>query len=96
MAWKNVVSPLPIIARRRVVASAVLYGLSLSVRFTSAAGEVVEIPAHPAQRAQPVISLMTRHGAQLPYLDWSTKSAQPIVFRHDWPPGPAAAGCAAP
>ena len=46
-----------------------------------------------AQRAQPVISLMTRHGAQLPYLDWSTKSAQPIVFRHDWP---AAAGCAAP
>src|SRR5207248_10079853 len=43
MIWKN---PLAITSRRRVVASAVIYGLSLAVRFTSATGEEVEVPAH--------------------------------------------------
>jgi hypothetical protein len=44
MAWKNFVSHLAIASRKRVVATALVYGLSLSVRFTSAAGEQTEIP----------------------------------------------------
>jgi hypothetical protein len=85
MTWKNLVSPLAITPRRRVVASAVMYGLSLSVRFTSAAGEEVEIPAQSVQRTNPVISIMARNGAQLPYQDWSPMSAQPIAFRQGGP-----------
>ena len=96
MIWKNFVNPLAITSRRRVVASAVLYGLSLAVRFTSAAGEEVEIPAQSAQRAHPMISIMTGNGAHLPYQDWGPKSAQPIVFRHGWPPSSAMPGCTPP
>jgi hypothetical protein len=81
MAWKNLIGPCAITSRRRVVASALMYGLSLSVRFTSATGEEVEIPAQSVQRANPVISIMARNGAQLPYQDWSLRSAQPIAFR---------------
>ncbi len=96
MIWKNFVTPLAITSRRRVVAPAVIYGLSLAVRFTSATGEEVAIPAQSAQRAHPLISIMTRDDAQLPYQDWSPKSAQPIVFRRGWPPGSATPGCIAP
>jgi hypothetical protein len=96
MIWKNFVTPLAITSRRRVVASAVIYGLSLAVRFTSAAGEEVEIPTQSPQRARPMISIMTGDAAQLPYQDWGPKSAQPIVFRHGWPPSSAAPGCTAP
>jgi len=89
MAWKKL-NPLAVTTRRRVVASAVLYGLSLSVRFTSAAGEEVEIPAQSVQRTSPVISMMARNQAQLPYQDWSPKPAHPIVFRYGWPSGAGA------
>jgi hypothetical protein len=95
MIWKNFVKPLAITSRRRVVASAVIYGLSLAVRFTSAAGEEVEIPAQSPQRVHPMISIMTGNGAPLPYQDWGTKSAQPIVFRHGWP-GSGTRACISP
>ena len=36
-----------------------------------------------------MISIMAGNGAQLPYHDWGPKSAQPIIFRHGWPPNPA-------
>jgi hypothetical protein len=93
MTWKNLVSPLAITSRRRVVASAVIYGLSLSVRFTSAAGEEVEIPAQSVARTSPVISIMASNGAQLPYQGWSPRSAQPIAFRQGEPLG--SGGCRA-
>jgi hypothetical protein len=96
MIWKNFVNPLAITSRRRVVASAVIYGLSLAVRFTSATGEEVEIPAQSPQRAHPMISIMTRNGAQFPFQDWGPKSTQPIVFRHGWPPASTTLGCAPP
>ena len=51
MIWKNFVSRLAITSRRRVLATAVVYGLSLAVRFTSATGEEMEIPPQSAQRA---------------------------------------------
>jgi hypothetical protein len=95
MIWKNFVNPLAITSRRRVVAPAVIYGLSLAVRFTSATGEEVAIPAPSPQRAHPLISIMTRDDARLPYQDWA-KPAQPIVFRHGWSPGSATPGCTLP
>ena len=52
-----------------------------SLHFSS--GRAVEIPAPSVQRTNPVISIMTKDGAQLPYRDWGP--AQPIVFRHGWP-----------
>jgi hypothetical protein len=85
MAWKNFVSLFPIAPRRRVVATAIVYGLSLAVRFTSATGEQVEIPAQSVQRTNPVMSIMTKDGAQLPYADWGRNADQPIVFRRGWP-----------
>ena len=84
MTWKNFVSPLAISARRKVVASAVVYGLSLAVRFTSATGEQVEIPAQSEQRTSLVMSIMTKDSAQLPYADWAPDAAQPIFFRPGW------------
>jgi hypothetical protein len=92
MAWRT----FAIAPRRKMVATAVIYGLSLAVRFTSAAGEETEIPAKPPQRAHPMISIMVGNGAQLPYQDWGPKSAQPIVFRHGWPPSSATPGCSPP
>ena len=86
MTRKNFVSLPAIAPRRRVVAAALVYGLSLAVRFTSATGEVVEIPAQSVQRTNPVMSIMTKNGAQLPYADWGPNAAQPIFFRHGWPP----------
>ena len=52
MTWKNFVSRLAIAPRRRLVATAIVYGLSLAVRFTSATGEEVEIPAQSLQTDQ--------------------------------------------
>jgi hypothetical protein len=85
MIWKNFVSLLVIVSRRRVVATTILYGLSLAVRFTSATGEEVEIPAQSVQRTNPVMSIMARDGTQLPDADWVPNAAQPVIFRHRWP-----------
>ena len=84
MIGKNFVSRLAITSSRRGLATAVVYGLSLAVRFTSAAGEEVEIPPQSAQRAH-----------LLPYEDWGRKSVQPIVFRQGWSPG-SPPSCIAP
>ena len=89
MIWNNFVNRLAVTSRRKCLTTALVYGLSLSVRFTSATGEEMEIPAHSPQRAHPMISIMTRNDAQLPYQDWGSKSAQPIVFRHGWSPSSA-------
>lgn len=94
MTWK--IKPLAIRSRPKIAASAVLYGLSLAVRFTSAAGEEVEIPTQSLQRAHPMMSVLTRNDAQLPYQDWGPKSAQPIVFRHGWPRSPVTPACTSP
>jgi hypothetical protein len=79
MAWKNFISPLAITLRRRGLASALVYGLSLSVRFTSAAGQEPEIPAPAA--------IMTSDGARIFYKEWLPKSAPSIAFLRGWPPG---------
>jgi hypothetical protein len=96
MIWNNFADRLAVTSRRKCLTTALVYGLSLSVRFTSATGEEMEIPAHSSQRAHPMISIMTRNDAQLPYQDWGSKPAQPIVFRHGWSPSSATLGCLPP
>ena len=85
MIWKTFVNLLAIRSRRRGFAAAVVYGLSLAVRFTSAAGEEVEIPVQSVQRTDPAISIMTTDRASLPYQEWVLRSVQPIVLRNGWP-----------
>ena len=75
MMWKHFAGPRATTSRRRVVASAVMYGLSLTVRFTSATGEEIEISPQAVQSANPV-SIMF-------YKDWPTKPAPPIGFHRD-------------
>ena len=74
MIGKNFVRRLTITSRQRWIATAVIYGLSLSVRFTSAAGEEVQIPPPSAQRTYPLASIMTNDGSRLLYHDWSRQT----------------------
>ena len=86
MISKTFVSHLAIASRRRLVATAIVYGLSLAIRFTSATGEEVEIPAQSLQRTKPAMSAMINDGAPLPYADWGgPNAAEPIFFRRRWP-----------
>ena len=84
MVWRSFVSPLAITSRRRVLASALVYGLSLTVRLTSTTGEDTESPAQSTQRTNPMTSIMTRDSAQIFHRDWDSKFAQPIGFRRSW------------
>jgi hypothetical protein len=94
MIWKNFVTLSAIMPRRRV-AAAIVYGLSLAVRFTSATGEQVEIAPLPMQRTNPATSIMARNDAQIPYGVWSPDAAQPIFFRYRRTASPTP-GCSAP
>jgi hypothetical protein len=85
MSWKFV--NLPAIApRRRLAATAIVYGLSLAVRFTSATGEEMEIPPQAVQSANPVNSIIFNDSPQL-FGGWPLKRAQPIGSPH-WLLGP--------
>jgi hypothetical protein len=79
MAWKN----FAIAPRRRAVATALVYGLSLTVRFTSTMGE--EAPAQAAQGITPLSSIMLNDRF---YNSSSPKPALPISFQRGWPLGP--------
>jgi hypothetical protein len=90
MAWKNFIGPYAITSRRRVIASALIYGLSLTVRFTSATGEEPEHPVQTAQRISPMLSILMKDGVPISR-DWPLKHAQAIVFERARPLG--SAGC---
>jgi non-heme chloroperoxidase len=85
MIWNNPVNRLATTSRRKVLASALVYATSLTVRSSSAAGEEKESPTFPAQTTDPMPSVTTKDGVQIFYKDWGPKSAQPIVFHHGWP-----------
>ncbi|MCK1739299.1 hypothetical protein IVA80_00005, partial [Bradyrhizobium sp. 139] len=72
------------------------YGLSLAVRFTSAAGEEVEIPAYSMHPTHPLVSIMTRNDPGLPYQDWGSIEPRPLVLRYGWPPSSPLPRCIAP
>ena len=75
MTWKNLVGPHAITSRRRVVASALMYGLSLTVRFTSPVSENAEVPA-PAIMSDSVqiISMASPSRPAPAYLSWPVAS----------------------
>ena len=76
MAWKHCVALLAIVPRRRVIATALVYGLSLSVRFTSATGEEVEIPATATT------SIVTRDETPIfPNNHWPLRPSEPIALQ---------------
>jgi hypothetical protein len=75
MTWKNYIALVPIAPRRRVVATALIYGLSLAVRFTSAAGEEAEIPAQViVNDGAEIISMASRSRSGPAYLGWPAGS----------------------
>ena len=75
MAWKHCVTLLAIVPRRRVIATALVYGLSLSVRFTSATGEEIEIPSLATT------SIVTRDGAPVLRDGWPLRASEPITLQ---------------
>ena len=79
MTWKD----FAIARRRRTVATALVYGLSLTVRFTSTTGE--EAPAQATQGATPMTSIMLNDGF---HNSLPAKPALPIAFQRGWPLGP--------
>ena len=82
MAWKNVIGPHAITSRRRAIASALIYGLSLTVRFTSPTGGETENPAQAGQGVSPMSSIVINAGGQL-FGNWP-KPAHSIVFQGGW------------
>jgi hypothetical protein len=88
MTWTDFVSTLAIASRRRAIATALVYGLSLTVRFTSGAGEETEIPPQAVQRSNLMTSIMINDGGQLFYKDW------PIAFQRGWSLGSRGCGAA--
>jgi hypothetical protein len=88
MAWKNLIGPHAITSRRRAVASALMYGLSLTVRFTSATGEETENPAQAAHTTSPLLSIMIKDGVPI---HWPPKPAHSIVFQRG--PSLGSSGC---
>ena len=89
MTWENVVSQIAIGTRRRAIATTLVYGLSLAIRFTSATGEEVEISPQ-ALHANPMTSVMINDGAQLLFRNGPLSPAHPGGFRR-WLTG--ARGC---
>ena len=77
MVWKNFVSALQSYRDGELLATAIVYGLSLAVRFTSATGEEMEIPAQSVQRTHPVMSIMTEVAPSSRTPDWARSAAQP-------------------
>jgi hypothetical protein len=108
MAWKHFVNPLAVGPRRKVVATALVYGFSLTVRFTSAAGVETEVPPPAAQGIHPMTSIMINDGRWAFYNDWP-RPAQSIAFHNRAPasrrcsvacegpvPSPLMSNCPAP
>lgn len=85
MVKNKFISQLATTSRRSVLASALLYATSLTVRSSSAIGKEKDSSTLPPQRTDLMTSVTTKDGVQIFYKDWGPKSAQPIVFHHGWP-----------
>jgi non-heme chloroperoxidase len=86
MVWNNSIKLLATRSRRSAIATALMYAISVTVRFTSATGDEANLPTYSEQRINAMTSITTQDGVTLFYKDWGPKSAQPIVFHHGWPP----------
>ena len=85
MTRNHSLSRLAHISRRKVLATTLMYAISLTVRSTSATGKETEVATSPTRRIDPMTSVTTNDGVQIFYKDWGPKSAQPIMFHHGWP-----------
>jgi non-heme chloroperoxidase len=85
MAWTNSISGLPNTSRRKILATALMYAASMTVRSSSAAGEETKLTNYFPERNDPMTTVTTKDGVQIFYKDWGPKTAQPIVFHHGWP-----------
>ena len=85
MTWNNSVSRRVNTSRRKVLATALMYAISVSLRSTSVAGKETKVSTLGAQRTDPMTYVTTKDAAQIFYKDWGPKTAQPIVFHHGWP-----------
>ncbi|WP_082813938.1 alpha/beta hydrolase [Bradyrhizobium sp. DOA1] len=72
-------------SRRNILATALLYTASLTVRSTSAVGRDAGPAVLSAGTKDDASFVTTSDGVQIFYKDWGPKSAQPIVFHHGWP-----------
>lgn len=84
MIWKNP-ALLGRTWRRNAVTSAVLYGLSLSIRFTSAAGEEIEVPVQAVERSQAMFSIIMNDGEHASEKNWSGRTAVPLASHRGSP-----------
>jgi len=75
MVWKHCVALLAIVPPRKAIATALVYGLSLSVRSTSATGEEADIPPTAAT------SIVTRDGALTFHDGWRLRTTEPIALQ---------------
>jgi non-heme chloroperoxidase len=85
MTLNNPISWTANTSRRKLLASTLMYGASLTVRSASAIGKDADVATSPDQRADFTAFVTTKDGVQIFYKDWGPKSAQPIVFHHGWP-----------
>jgi hypothetical protein len=83
MAWKIFNGPFAMTTRRRIITSSLIYGLSLTIRLTSSAGEEAAHPAQAAQNISAPRSFMISDSIRT-FNDRSLISAQPIAFDRDW------------
>jgi non-heme chloroperoxidase len=85
MVWNNSIKLLATRSRRSAIATALMYAISVTVRFTSATGDEANLPTYYEQRINAISSITTQDGVTLFYKDWGPQSAQPIFFHHGWP-----------
>jgi non-heme chloroperoxidase len=85
MTWNNPISWTANTSRRKLLASTLMYGVSLTVRSSSAIGKDADASTSADQRTDFTAFVTTRDGVRIFYKDWGPKSAQPIVFHHGWP-----------
>jgi non-heme chloroperoxidase len=85
MARTNSVNRFANTSRRKVLATALMYAASMTVRSSSAAGEEAKPSKYFPERNDPMTTVTTKDGVQIFYKDWGPKAAQPIVFHHGWP-----------
>ncbi|PAY07125.1 hypothetical protein CK489_15060 [Bradyrhizobium sp. UFLA03-84] len=81
MVWKDFGSSLAITRRRRIVATALMYGLTLTVRLTSTTSADTDASAQAFQGANPITSVMINDNAPIVDGDWLAAAVQPIAFR---------------
>lgn len=73
------------VSRRKILAAAMLYAASLTIRSSSAVGDGGTASIHMAIGDEAMNTIGTQDSVQIFYKDWGPKTAQPVFFHHGWP-----------